>query len=445
MEAFPVENPALPGVSRPSSSGDDNHYKGSTGQEGIINKHTPDHTSALLSQNHEETSLLLPKSEQAEAYPDGGLRAWGVVLGSFCATFAGIAMVNSSGAYQSWISLNELRNVDPGPIGWIFSFHNFCTFFGGLFVGPVFDAKGPQRLSIIGGGLVLLMYLGLGLCKTYWEFLFCIGVVGGGGAALLFTCAISSVQHWFLVRRGLATGITISGGSFGGIVFPLVLERLLPAIGFAWTTRLIALILLPFVCGAMILMKSRFSKTHEGLNLPKLSILRHLRVVVMGMGLLSIELGIYIPVTYITSYALDHEISSQVAYRLITYMNAGSLMGRWLPAAIGDKIGALNMQVLALGATVLSVFGMWLPARSSEAAVVAFSLVYGLTTGSIISLAPVCVSRLCKIEEYGQYFSTLYALSSLGYVDPFVDEENSANFSAQVFDWNSCCWHDTKG
>lgn len=60
------------------------------------------------------------------------------------------------------------------------------------------------------------------------------GVLGGIGTALIFTPAVSSIGHFFLVKRANATGIAATGGSVGGVIFPLMLQRLFPQIGFAW-------------------------------------------------------------------------------------------------------------------------------------------------------------------------------------------------------------------
>lgn len=57
------------------------------------------------------------------------------------------------------------------------------------------------------------------------------GVIGGLATSLTFTPSVAAIGHWFNKKRGNATGIAATGGAFGGIVFPLLLENLIPKIG----------------------------------------------------------------------------------------------------------------------------------------------------------------------------------------------------------------------
>jgi len=46
--------------------------------------------------------------------------------------------------------------------------------------------------------------------------------------------------------------------------------------------------------------------------------------------------------------------------------------------------------------------------------IIIFALVFGFASGTGISLTPVCVGQLCKIENYGRYYATCYTLVSFG-------------------------------
>ena len=91
-------------------------------------------------------------SDQAEAhdFPEGGLRAWLVVLGSFSGMTAGFGVLNSAGTFQVYLSLNQLAHESPSAVGWIFSLYAFLTFFCGVQIGPIFDAYGPRWLVFAG-------------------------------------------------------------------------------------------------------------------------------------------------------------------------------------------------------------------------------------------------------------------------------------------------------
>ncbi|KAH6887470.1 MFS transporter, MCP family, solute carrier family 16, member 10 [Thelonectria olida] len=351
-----------------------------------------------------------------DEYPDGGKRAWLTLFGCFCCFFAALSMMNSVGVYQSWISQHQLKNETASDIGWIFGFYNFFSFFAGLPMGPIFDAKGPRVLSLCGAALLLATYIILGFCEQYWHFFLCFGLLGSLATCMLFTSAIGTVQHWFLRRRGLATGMAISGGSVGGIVSPLILGALFPKIGFGWAMRAMALIMVPFVVVGVCLLRSRLppSKGSKSSVLPDFRILMAPRMAILATGALFIELGLFIPMTYITSYATSHGMSTETAYRMVMLLNVGSLIGRWLPGWFGDKLGRFNAQIAALTLCLVSVLAVWLPFGHNTAGLTAFVVLFGLGSGSGISLVPVCIGQLCKTEDYGKTFTAVYSVGSFG-------------------------------
>jgi hypothetical protein len=52
-------------------------------------------------------------------------------------------------------------------------------------------------------------------------------------------------------------GITVSGSSFGGVCFPIMLNRLFDSVGFAWGVRAAAFLMLGCLIIANFLVRSR--------------------------------------------------------------------------------------------------------------------------------------------------------------------------------------------
>ena len=91
----------------------------------------------------------LPHSNE-ESYPEGGVRAWLVVFGSFSGMTASFGLMNTIGTFQAYISTHQLSSYSPSAVGWIFSLYVFLGFFCGVQIGPVFDAKGPRWIVVAG-------------------------------------------------------------------------------------------------------------------------------------------------------------------------------------------------------------------------------------------------------------------------------------------------------
>lgn len=103
-------------------------------------------------------------SDDDEDFPEGGLRAWLVVFGSFCTMFMVFGIVNSTGAFQDYLSSNQLRDYSSGQIGWIFSLNLFLVFFCGIYTGRIFDVHGPKVLLAVGSLALVLSMMLLSLC-----------------------------------------------------------------------------------------------------------------------------------------------------------------------------------------------------------------------------------------------------------------------------------------
>lgn len=270
-------------------------------------------------------------------------------------------------------------------------------------------------------------------------------VLTGLGTSLIFTPAVASVGHWFLKRRAYATGVATTGGSIGGIMFPLIINAAIPTLGFGWAIRIVAFIGLLLLLTGNCLIRARTSiingtvnssatSTSSGCTAPvsekkpkkhnfrrafsavkiDLSAFRDPRFSMTTFGVFMIEWAVFVPVTYITSYALDLGLPSQFSYQLLAVLNVGSVFGRWLPGLVADKIGRFNIMIITICFCMTTVLSFWLPATyvstliGKKAIMIVFSLLYGFGSGSGISLTPVCVGQICTTREYGTRYGTCY-------------------------------------
>lgn len=81
--------------------------------------------------------------------------------------------MNSISTYNTYLSTHQLSPHSTSSVGWIFSVYIFLTFLCGIFIGPVFDARGPRALVFAGSVLmmasVLLMGICTGACERAWQ------------------------------------------------------------------------------------------------------------------------------------------------------------------------------------------------------------------------------------------------------------------------------------
>jgi Sugar (and other) transporter len=120
-------------------------------------------------------------AEAEETYPEGGSRAWLVVLGSWMALFSSLGIMNTMATFQTYITRHQLSHYSEGTIGWIFSVYAFLCFFCGVYVGPVFDKYGPRLLVLTGTFFLILSLMLMSIC-TGMEDQIQIGALEDPGA-----------------------------------------------------------------------------------------------------------------------------------------------------------------------------------------------------------------------------------------------------------------------
>lgn len=66
--------------------------------------------------------------------------------------------------------------------------------------------------------------------------------------------------------------------------------------------------------------------------------------------------------------------------------------------------------------SIFATLALWLPANNNIAIFYTMVPIFGFGSGSVMSLAPVCIGELCKVSEYGQRYGTSYSVVGLAYV-----------------------------
>lgn len=362
-------------------------------------------------------------------FPEGGLKAYLVVFGSFMGLIPAFGMVNSAGAIEAYVSSHQLASVSASSVSWIFSINTFVGFSSGIFAGAFFDRNGARALMIMGtiffcGGL-----FATGNCQTVYQFVLAFGVVNGLGLGMLMSPLVGVVSHYFYKKRATACSIATIGGSVGGIAFPLLLRKLYPTVGFAWAMRILS-----FTCLVCLLFSLVFAKERVGINkavkeqVTFKSIfkayfldvfdprsLKEVKFLFCALAVSFSESSLVVSAIYFPSYAIRRGFGENTSYLLITVLNATGILGRYLPGYLADRfIGRFNIMILTLSGCVLVSFLLWLPFGHSLKVLYAFAVLYGFCSGSILSLAPSCCGQISRTDQFGKRYSTMYMIAALG-------------------------------
>ncbi|KAL0939628.1 oxalate formate antiporter [Colletotrichum truncatum] len=347
------------------------------------------------------------------SYPEGGKDAWLVVAGAWCAMIPSMGLLNTLAVLQAWVVEYELHGLSESTIGWIFSTYAFFLYFCGAQVGPIFDAHDAKFLVVPGCIGIVASVMLLSVCKEFYQFLLTFGVLGGISASLLFNPSIASIGHWFSKRRALATGIACTAGGVGGVVFPLIILYVAPRKGFPWAIRIVGFICVVMSILACLLLKKRLPHNKQAGAAIDIKALKDAKFALTTLAVFLIEFAVFIPYTYICSYAIHGGIGLQKSLLLNALLNTGAIPGRALPGYVADRFGPFNVMCFTALVCSTFIFALWLTAQGGEAATTAFAVLFGFWSGAAISLTPVCIGRVCKTEDLGKRSGTAFSISSI--------------------------------
>jgi predicted MFS family arabinose efflux permease len=161
------------------------------------------------------------------------------------------------------------------------------------------------------------------ISSEYYQFILSQGICSPIGASALFFASIASVATWFRDRRALAMGVLVSGSSLGGVILPIMVDRLIPLIGFGWTMRTCAFTMLGLLIIANITIKSRLQHYPKPVNaMAFLHPFREWAFVLTVTANFLVFWGLFLPFTFLISQAVSDGMSPGLAVYLIPILNA---------------------------------------------------------------------------------------------------------------------------
>jgi MFS family permease len=284
---------------------------------------------------------------------------------------------------------------------------------------------------LVGGIGELVAIFMISLCKEYYQFFLAQGALLGSSMSFLVLPSLSTVSRHFIKHRGIAVGLSISGSSIGGVIWPIMINKLLNSDGvsFAWTIRIVGFAMMPLMAIACLTVRSpavKHSDDEEGAAgkhgekkdvKAGLAVLKNAKFLTYCLGSFIFFFGLFSPLFYLTSYATSLHKSPSFAFYLISTLNGASFFGRVLPGILGDRFGHFNL--LSMGAVSCSIIAFCWTAADSTGGLVVFAIAYGFASGvspfrrvlnvrpsadktqSIMSTQAACAAHLATKETLG--------------------------------------------
>ncbi|ELU44177.1 monocarboxylate permease [Rhizoctonia solani AG-1 IA] len=385
-----------------------------------------------------------------DEFPDGGLRAWLVVLGGACVTFGTFGFVNAWGLTIKRLFFPTPRHPQCMYTGvlimlppannptraWIGSVQYALVFLPGLLTGRLFDLGHYRVPQIFAAALLIIGTFLAAECHEYWQFLLCQGIAVGVSRLCLSFVDPSMTQDLQLTasavraRRGLALGILASGSSIGGTVIPIAVRKLIPIVGFKWAMRIIGFILLFVLTVAILTLRRRLPPKKVSGGLLNLKAFLHIPYSIYVLASVVSFLGLYtgehrshhtnqradkfLVLTYLEVYATEIGLPEDFAFYMIPIANAASLFGRVGSGVVSDRIGPIN--TLIPSTLVAGVCTYAWPFARNKGSLIVLACIYGAACGVFVGMLATPVAKMGSMDDVGRRTGMLMSVIAAGAV-----------------------------
>ncbi|ETW75410.1 MFS monocarboxylate transporter [Heterobasidion irregulare TC 32-1] len=358
----------------------------------------------------------IPAPSQS-APPEGGTQAWLTVAGAWLVQFCTFGYSNAFGVYQDFYVREYLTNHTSSEISWIGSMQVMLVLSLGLFTGQLYD-RGYFHHLMIGGSVLFafcLFMLSLSHPNQYYQVFLSQGLGVGLAIGMTYIPSLGVISHYFQRRRALVMGIAASGSSLGGVIHPIMLNKLFhgPS-GFQKGVRYSAAMNLILLFIANCLMRTRLPPRKGGNMFAGTSAFaRDPPYVLAVMGAFLVILGLFFPIFFLQLDAITHNLDPNFAFYSLAILNAASVFGRVIPSLIAQTTGVFNTIVVCTaicGILVFSMFGV-----TTVGAVIVFAILFGFFSGAYVSLlAPMLTSLARDVTEIGSRMGICYTFTGIG-------------------------------
>lgn len=136
--------------------------------------------------------------------------------------------------------------------------------------------------------------------------------------------ALAAIATWFDKKRGAAMGIMATGSSVGGVIFPIMISRMIKRNGYPWALRAAAFLILGLQIIACMTVRQRTKPAPKEFSAKRLAApFKEFPFAVLLLGIFVLTYGMYIPIDYLPSQGYQEaHMSEDMSQYLVAILNA---------------------------------------------------------------------------------------------------------------------------
>lgn len=304
-------------------------------------------------------------------------------------------------------------------------------------MGWLSDRYGPRKILLlaailIGGGAALSS-----IATSVWQLYLFFGVIASLGHGAIYVVPTSTINRWFIQRRGLAVGIAISGLGVGLLVVPPMTARIVAAQG--WQTAFIVLAIIFFSINAIVALFIRARPSDKGqtpygearleasspgysARMKSFSVSEALRTRAFWLLYLVPLLTFaaeQMVIVHVVPYSALVGIPVEKSSLGLSVLGIGTIAGRILAGVVSDRIGRVPTLVMSCVVEGIAIF--LLLAINSPSSLYLTMLLLGLGYGGWAVICSVMLSDFFGLKNLGVILGVWFTTGALsGILGPLV-------------------------
>ncbi len=296
-----------------------------------------------------------------------------------------------------------------------------------VFTGRLTDRFGPRLVVTVTAALLGLGYFLLSHVSSLWQFYLAFAVVAAGNSGGLVPM-MSTAGRWFVRRRGLMTGIVVSGIGIGEATMPPMFTKFIALYGWrtsyiiaaiiVWVVLIIAAQLLrrdpsqvgQFPDGASQISSEDRTLQTEGLSRREATHTSQFWVfcaMYFCYGIIA-----HPTLVHIVPHATDLGITAVAAATVLSVIGGISAIARIGVGSVSDRIGRRPGVIVVFGLAALAFF--WLEFSRALWAFYLFAIIFGFAYGGLVALEAPMAAELFGLKAHGAIIGLVHFGATIG-------------------------------
>jgi len=284
----------------------------------------------------------------------------------------------------------------------------------GIVVGGLTDRFGSRIVMTLCGFLLATGYLLMSRVNAIWQLYVFYGVVIGIGMSGSFVPLTSTVARWFIKKRGIMTGVILSGSGIGCLIGPPIATRLIST--YHWRVSYLIMggaVLVVVTLAAHFLRRDptqmgqvpdgesggeqRLGIAPWGLSLKEAAYTGQFYIL-LAM-LFSFGFTMFALMVHIVPHATELGFSALTAANIPATIGGLMIAGRLLLGRAADRFG--NRPIFIVGFILMSAAVLSLVKAKEIWMLYLFAAVFGFATGGMGTSESPIVAELFGLHSHG--------------------------------------------